>query len=362
MLYVGLDVHATLIVMCVLDAQGQIVMRQQVRQIDELLRSLGRLPGTFAVCFEASCGYGGLYEQLKTVAARVVVAHPGALRMIYRCKRKNDRADAEKLAKLLLLDLVPPVHVPSAEVRAWRELITFRRKLIQARTRAKNGVRALLRTVGVSAPKRPGLWTQRGLEWLKALELTESAQALKRDLLVDEIESLTRKVRRVEDELDRLASRRPEVDQLRSIPGIGARTAEALVAFVDDPHRFAHSRKVGAYFGWVPTQDQSANTNRLGRITREGSPTVRQLMVEAAWQAIRRSPTVKVFYDRVRRDDPDRRAIALVATAHSLTRVCWSMLKHGTLWRESVNLTEPPEHRTADFEEKNQTATFHATR
>jgi transposase len=206
------------------------------------------------------------------------------------------------------------------------------------------------------------LWTQRGLEWLKALELTESAQALKRDLLVDEIESLTRKVRRVEDELDRLASRRPEVDQLRSIPGIGARTAEALVAFVDDPHRFAHSRKVGAYFGWVPTQDQSANTNRLGRITREGSPTVRQLMVEAAWQAIRRSPTVKVFYDRVRRDDPDRRAIALVATAHSLTRVCWSMLKHGTLWRESVNLTEPPEHRTADFEEKNQTATFHATR
>ena len=356
MLYVGLDVHAKLIVICVLDAQGQIVLRQQVKQIDELLQSLARLPGTFAVCFEASCGYGGLYEQLKTLAARVVVAHPGALRMIYRCKRKNDRADAEKLAKLLLLDMVPSVHVPPAEVRAWRELITFRRKLIQERTRAKNGIRALLRTVGVSAPKRPGLWTQRGLEWLKALELTESAQALKRDLLVDEIEALAAKVRRVEQELDRIAARRPEVDQLRSIPGIGPRTAEALVAFVDDPHRFANSRKVGAYFGWVPAQDQSSTTNRLGRITREGSATVRHLVVEAAWQAIRRSPTVKSFYDRLRRDDPGRKTIALVATAHYLTRVCWSMLKHGTLWRETVSVANNQEDKTADLEGKDQTS------
>ncbi len=52
-------------------------------------------------------------------------------------------------------------------------------------------------------------------------------------------------------------------------------------------------------------------------------------MVEAAWQGVRRSPTIKAFYDRVTRNDPDRRKIAIVATAHYLTRVAVSMLKSG---------------------------------
>jgi transposase len=123
--------------------------------------------------------------------------------------------------------------------------------------------------------------------------------------------------------------------QLRSIPGVGLRTAEALVAFLDDPHRFANSKKIGAYFGLIPSQDQSGDTNRLGHITKEGSAAVRHLLVEAVWQATRRSPTVRAYFDRIRRDDPDRKKIAVIATAHYLARVMWSMLKHGTLWRES---------------------------
>ena len=59
-------------------------------------------------------------------------------------------------------------------------------------------------------------------------------------------------------------------------------------------------------------------------------------MVEAAWQGVRRSPTVRAFYQRVMKDDPDRKKIAIVATAHYLTRVSMSMLKSGETWREAV--------------------------
>jgi hypothetical protein len=62
---------------------------------------------------------------------------------------------------------------------------------------------------------------------------------------------------------------------------------------------------------------------------------VRQLLAEAAWQARRRSPRVWAFFERVRRGDPQRKKIALVATAHYLVRVMWSMLKHGTTWEEN---------------------------
>ncbi len=145
---------------------------------------------------------------------------------------------------------------------------------------------------------------------------------------------LVGQIRRIEQELNRQAQRTPAVAQLRTIPGVGIRTAEAVAAFVDDPQRFPNAKAVGRYFGLVPCQDQSGDKNRLGHITREGAPVVRQLVAEAAWQAQRRSPTVRAYFERVQREDPQRKKIALVATAHYLVRVMWAMLRRGTLWEE----------------------------
>jgi transposase len=336
MLYVGLDIHTKRIALCVLSEAGQVFHRSQVRSIDEMVRILKGLPQRFEVCFEASCGYGHYHDLLRPLAARVLVAHPGQLRLIFRSKNKNDRKDAERLAKLLYLGETPTVHVPSLDVRAWRELINCRSQVIAKRTRAKNAVRALLRGAGVVPPKHPGLWTKQGLAWLRQLALPTFSQQLRRDLLLEEIETLIRQVRRIEQQLNRQAQQTSAVAQLRSIPGVGIRTAEAVAAFVDDPHRFRHAKAVGSYFGLVPCQDQSGDKNRLGHITREGAPVVRQLVAEAAWQALRRSPTVRAYFERAQRGDPQRKKIALVATAHYLVRVMWALLKHGTIWQEKL--------------------------
>lgn len=336
MFYVGLDIHVKYITICVLDEKGQRYQRCQVRQVSEMMDLLEQLPGSCQVCYEASTGYGRYFELLSEVADYVAVAHPGLLKLIFRSKQKNDRRDAEKLAKLLYLGEVPTVYVPSAEVRAWRELITFRRKLIEKRTRAKNGVRGLLRSLGIQGPRKPGLWTRAGMVWLKELTFDNFMHALKRDMLVEEIASLSDQIRRAEKELGRYATNSAAVQLLRTIPGVGPRTAEAVVAFIDDPHRFPDSKRLGSYFGLIPSQDQSGSTNRLGHITREGSATVRQMLTEAVWQSVRRSPTVRAYFQRIHRDESDRRKIAIVATAHYLVRVMWSMLKHGTPWRETV--------------------------
>ena len=334
MFHVGLDIHSTKISICALDEKGQVVHRSQVRGIEEMLRTLKGLPDRFEVCYEASCGYGHYHDLLSPLAARVLVAHPGHLRLIFRSKDKNDRNDAERLAKLLYLGATPTVHVPPAEVRAWRELINCRGQLVAKRTRAKNALRSLLRSAGVTPPKKPGLWTKAGLAWLRQLELPTASQRLRRDLLLSEVEAFCGQVRRVEQELNRQARRSPAVALLRTIPGVGPRTAEAVAAFIDDPKRFRDAKAVGRYFGLVPGQDQSGDRNRLGHITREGAPVVRQLLAEAAWQTIRRSPAVKAFFERVQRDDPRRQKIALVATAHYLVRVMWAMLRRGTPWQE----------------------------
>ena len=171
---------------------------------------------------------------------------------------------------------------------------------------------------------------------MRQLAFDNLMHALKRDLLVEEIDSLSDQLRRVEKELGRYSANSVAVQILRSIPGVGPRTAEAVAAFIDDPRRFPDSKRIGAYFGLVPSQDQSGSTNRLGHITCQGSATVRHLLTEAVWQATRRSPTVRAYLERVQRGEADRRKIAIVATAHYLVRVMWSMMKHGTLWKEAV--------------------------
>jgi len=335
MFYVGLDIHTKHIALCVLNESGQVVRRARVRGIDEMLVILKGLPDRFEVCYEASCGYGHYHDLLKPLAARVLVAHPGQLRLIFRSKNKNDRNDAERLAKLLYLGETPTVHVPSLDVRTWRELINCRSQVIAKRTRAKNTLRALLRGAGVVPPRHPGLWTKKGLAWLRQLDLPTASQQLRRDLLLEEVEALNRQVRRIEQELNRRAQQTPAVARLRSIPGVGIRTAEAVAAFIDDPHRFRHAKAVGRYFGLVPCQDQSGDKNRLGHITREGPAVVRQLVAEATWQAVRRSPRVRAFFERTQRGDPQRKKIAVVATAHYLVRVMWALLKRGTVWQEN---------------------------
>ena len=288
--------------------------------------------GPLSVCYEAGCGYGPLHDALAPVAAHVAVAHPGAVRLIFKARKKHDRVDAKKLATLLYLGQVPQVHVPSADVRQWRKLIELRQALLGKRVAEKNRIRAVPRARAVAVPKRPGLWTRKGAAWLASLELP-AGERLAVDLAAEELASLGARLKRVEAELAKYAARHPGVALLTTIPGVGVRTAEAFVAYVDDPSRFARVRQAGSYFGLVPALDSSGGKDRRGHITREGPGTVRKLLTEAAWQSVRRDPASRALFDRVTRGKADRRKIAAVAVAHRLCRVMAAMLRSGEVYR-----------------------------
>ena len=343
MLFIGVDVHLRKIVVHILDANGKTVKSQTLTgDIGLFLESILRLKEDCAVCYEASCGYGHLYDRLKRLpnVKRVVVAHAGQLRLIFRSKRKNDRADAKKLATLLFLDQVPAVHVPGADVRAWRQMIEFRSKTVQKCTAIKNQLRGLLRTHGIAGLSRKALWTRAGMVWLATVELPGVTAAFQRDMLMDSLRQEQVRLKRVTALLDQTAQTQPGVQLLRTIPGVGPRTAEAVVAYIDNPDRFRRSKQVGSYFGLVPCQDQSADANRLGHITREGPSTVRRLLTEAAWQGIRRSPEIAAVFERIQGGDPKRKKIALVATTHWLVRVMHAMLRSGEAARFTTRTKE----------------------
>jgi len=330
MLTIGLDLQWLISVICVLDETGQEAYIKTIRgRWDILLADLHKIKDPFKICFEASYGYGFLYDHLRQMplCKEVVVAHPGKIRT---SKRKNDRMDARKLAELLFFKRVASVHVPDIEVRSWRALIRHRCDAVQERGGLKNQIRALLRTHGI-VPMR-GLWTTPGRAWLADLPLPTSMALVHRDMLLTRLDALSAIIARAETELNAVARRHPGVQLAMAAPGIGVRTAEAMVAQVDDPRRFSYSKAAGAYFGLIPCLDESAGKGRFGHITREGPSQIPKFLDEAAWVAVRTSPEIAARYQRLLRNDPNRKRIAIVAIAHYLARVVVSMLHSGTAW------------------------------
>jgi transposase len=338
MYHVGVDVGDKCSSVAILNDDGKVFKQIEVKGgWNAMLSRVALLPRPMAICYEASCGYGYLHEKFSQLSDRVQVAHPGQLRLIFQAKKKHNRVDALKLAKLLYLDEVPRVHVPGVDVRSWRMMIEFRQKLMARRVSVKNQIRGMLKSQGITSGEVAGgksLWTKKGIVWLNDVKLPE-LESLRREMMVEELKELAGKIKRVEDELAKVAARHPGVALLMTIPGVGIRTAETFVAYVDDVKRFDRLKQVGSYFGLVPCQDATGKVNRLGHITRDGPATMRKLLVEAAWQGVRRSPTIRSFFERIKRDDPDRGKIALVATGHWLVRVMASMLRSGECWRET---------------------------
>jgi len=335
--YIGLDVHWRTSTYCVLNEEGARVMERTVRGgWDRLVEELSRIDGPVSIGYEASCGYGALHDRLMKLpnVRSVVVAHPGKLRLIFRSKRKNDRVDARKLALLLMLGELPAVWVPDVNLREWRGAIEYRQSLVNQRTRIKNALRSLLRGMGIARPR--GLWTKRGLAWLGSVELEGLLAGVRREQMLEDLERLDGQVHRLERALNEIARSHGGVALLRTIPGVGPRTAEAVMAYIGEPRRFSRSKSIGAYFGVVPSQDASGSVNRLGHITREGPATVRRLLTEATWQAIRRDARVKAYHERLMHGRADRRKIALVGTAHYLLRTMLAMLRSGECWRAAA--------------------------
>jgi transposase len=339
MLYVGLDYHLRTSSLCILNEDGKTIKQQTIRgRLGELVEELSKVPEPFEVVFEATGGYGPLHEKLSAVARRVVMAHPAQLALIWKSKRKNDRVDAQKLAKLLYLDAVPPAHVPLPEVRQWRRLIELRGSLVRRQTMLKNQFHALLRSNGIASLPAARLFSRQGMSWLLEQKMDE-ASSLERTVLLDQMQNVKQQLKTVEKALSRRSGPDPRVTLLMTIPGVGKRTAEAFAAYVDRIDRFSRSGKVGSYFGLVPCQDSSAGKERLGHITKQGPARMRQLLVESAWIGIRQSPSLRRRFEQICGDDPGRRKIAIVALARHLSQAMAAMLRDNKPWQEESKPT-----------------------
>ena len=250
-------------------------------------------------------------------------------------KRKSDRDDALKLARLSAMGQLPTVHVPTPAVREWRGLIAYRHSLVGRLTAVKNSIRAVLMRRAIEWPKGPAGWGKAALAELA--RMSGEGDEVWRLVLHEELEhfkGLESSIARVEERLAAIAKEDERVALLRTIPGVGPRLAETAVAVIDDPHRFKNGKQVGCYAGLTPRRYQSGSMDRQGKISGAGHELLRSLLVEVSWLGRRWNPWMKGVYERALRGSPSRKKIAIVALARRLLVVCWAMLRDRTPWRE----------------------------
>jgi transposase len=286
---------------------------------------------------------GWVCDLLRELELEVQVANTSEDAWRWRkVKKKNDRCDALKAAQLSAVNQLREVHIPAPAVRQWRSLIAFRQQLVRRRGKIKNHIRDLLVSEGQILPRGAKCWTQLGLEHLEAL--AKDFSELGRDELwrgqlaveLQELRGLQSHLEQVEEKLDAIAKAEPRIALLRTIPGVGPRLSEAIVALLDQPTRFHKANEVSAYVGMVPKELDSGETVRRGRITKHGSRLVRSLLVEVAWAGLRYNPWVRETFQRISGGKKSRKKIAIVAVGRRLLVRCWAMLRDGTSWRPPV--------------------------
>jgi len=209
----------------------------------------------------------------------VIVANPSKVQAIASSLRKTDERDARCLAQLGRVDpeLLSPVHTRSEEGQKAMAVVRAREGLVKARTMLINQVRGTVKSFGARLPGCSAKSFARGVS--EALP-----QALKAALepLLAVIADLSERIRAFDRDIEAWAQRFPVTQRLRQIKGVGALSALVFVLTLDDPHRFARSRSVGAYLGLVPASRSSGNSTPQLPITKQGDQLLRRLLVQAA--------------------------------------------------------------------------------
>jgi len=337
MIFVGMDVHYKSTTFCFLDPtfpeEQRYRMLSRPTTVEAYREVLEPLKGDCKIAFEVGTQTQWVAKIIRDLALEVKVANAGRIPWLFRAQHKNDRLDAKKLATLLQIDQLPTVYLPPADVSAWRALINHRRSLVKRGTMIKNQVRSIVRAFCYHCPHR-SCWTRVGQAWLRSLHFDE-ARHLMLSTLLDGLKSTNDAICVVERKLDEIARSHPNVSLLQSIPGVGPRTAEAIVAFADRVDRFKSRKQFACYFGMTPGQDASGGRDHHLHITKQGPSVVRWVLVEAVHQVVRRSPEFRSFFQQVRHGQKGKSKKAIVATGRKLLTIAFAMMRDQTAFNGS---------------------------
>ena len=342
---VGMDLGDKTSRYCMLDENGEVLQEASVGTTKKTMTQVFATMKPCRVAIEVGTHSPWVSRLLKSFGHEVIVANARQVQLISKSSRKNDRMDAQMLARLVRVDprLLRPIQHRSEQAQEHLRVIRVRAALVEARTMLVNAARGLTKATGERLPSCDA--DQMGEERMESLPAT--LQISLRPLL-EEVESLTEKLQALDQQVEQIArTDYPETALLRQVSGVGPLIALTFVLTVDDRERFQKSRDVGCYVGLRPRQSDSGESEPQLRITKEGDPYLRKLLVQGAHCIMgRRGPDTDLKRWGLKlsaRGGKNAKKRALVAVARKLAILLHRLWVTGEVYEPlRNNQAEPP--------------------
>jgi transposase len=263
----------------------------------------------------------------RDVGCRVHVLNPGKLAVIWQSTRRTDKEDAYKLASLIQRyreDELPVVAVPDEREERMRSYVSMKHCLVKLRTSLLNRLHTTYVQAGLAFVKKSELASTAARERMAGQlsgYLARFAVMIEKELVVTE-----EQIASLEEEIRAMVAEHELAPYVMSLPGVGPGVAAAFLAYIGDGSRFSSPAQVANYIGLVPRIDCSGETNRYGRITKDGCRAIRGIIMQAAWSLVRckegRRRKVKFFLLSERKG----RTKSAVALARRMVGLMWILL------------------------------------
>ena len=338
MMIIGCDFHPSWQQVSWLDTEtGECGERALVHAAGEAEVYYRQLAGPVLVGMEATGNSQWLVELVQEAGHELWIGDAAQIRASYVRKQKTDKRDAAHILKLLVEGRFPKLWTPDREQRDLRQLVLHRHKLVEIRSRVKNGLQHLAMNKGMQRKRK--LWSKAGQELLGELVLRPWASCRRADLL-----GLLKMLDQQVSQLDRAVQQAAEEDKMARLlmtqPGVGPNTALAFVLTIGDVSRFPRGKQVASYLGLIPREHSSGGRQHLGAISKQGNRLVRSLLVEAAQIAVRCDPGFRKEY--LHRCHHKSKGVAKVAAARKLAVRLYWMMRTEVSYPEIVRVENSP--------------------
>jgi transposase len=335
--YFGIDLHRNGFRCCLRLENGRSYLSQW--RLDDLPRFVKKLRASDELAMEITGNARLLYEAVAPQVARVVVVDTHQFRVISRSVKKTDSNDARLLALYLSKDLLPEVRMKGKEHGQLASLTQTRDTLVKLRTALKNKTNNILSARGMNLPKE-ALSSEKRLNEVLALPFDPLVQIELR-VIVEQIRSLNKSIAELEKTIAEEASKLEGHKSLISIKGIGQVTSAVLLSVIGDVSDFPDESRLASYFGIVPRVANSNETEHSGRIHKRGSKLGRTALIQSALIAVKYSPYLRNFYERVKARRGAGKAI--IALARKFLGIVYRTLKNHWVFEDFPNfaLAEP---------------------
>ncbi len=310
MLHSGIDLHKNDLVIGTLDSAGALIEQRRLRtHRPAVVQYFRSWPGPHRAVVESTASWYWLADLLREEGVELTLAHSKLVKAIAYAKVKTDAVDAHTLAQLLRVDLIPPAHMISPELRGIRDVLRVRLRLVEKRSRCHNAIASLLTKYNV-----------RSVEDLPELARLEA------ECHREQIELLERQIKRLVKAISPELLQSDDVQHLLWIPGIGRINAFSIHLEIDDIARFPSVKNFLSYARLVPGSANSGGKTRHKR-TKDGNRYLKIAFSHAAVRAIQYYPEIKAFYQKQCRRKP--KAIARGIVAKELGKIVYFVFSKG---------------------------------